>query len=214
MLLEYEAEQWLRNEGGYKYHCFISWPHTKNPDITDCARMIALALEEQLAAYFPAPRIFLDESSIIGGDRWEERLRNDLCKSIAMISVCAPISFHPEHKWCGLEWAAMQALSSCRLPKMEYTAIIPIMLRKSIPLPAAVAKVQYVDLSRVLLQGRRYYRGPEFRQKIEDVVSRIRQIIMEIGRNEMKANCEKFSFPTASAFLDYTSHHQTFPLLT
>jgi hypothetical protein len=213
-MLEYEADRWLQTEGGYEFHCFISWPHTINPDITESARNLKVAILERLAAVFPAPAVFLDESVMAGGDDWEKKLKHGLCKSVAMVAVCAPIYYHPQHLWCGREWAAMQLLSNCRLNDADYTNIIPVIVRKSTPLPTAVSRIQHIDISNVMLQGRRYYKNREFREKIEQIVDRVREIAMRIGNNKIKANCEGFNFPAESAFADYVTPQPTLPLVT
>ncbi|HEY2911782.1 MAG TPA: toll/interleukin-1 receptor domain-containing protein [Candidatus Angelobacter sp.] len=213
-MLDYEADEWLQTEGGYKFHCFISWPHTINPEITESARYLKMAILERLAAVFPTPAVFLDESAMVGGDDWEKKLKHGLCRSVAMVAVCAPIYYHPQHRWCGREWAAMQLLSDYRLRTAEYTSIIPVLVRKSTPLPTAVSRIQHIDISNVTLQGRRYYNNREFREKIEQIVQRVRTIAMCIGSNKIKANCEGFDFPVESAFSDYVTSQPTLPLVT
>ena len=63
-------DNWL-NDAGYRYHCFISWAHTKNKEMTDCARKLKDAIEENMALDIPNPKVFLDESDIEGGDEWQ-----------------------------------------------------------------------------------------------------------------------------------------------
>jgi hypothetical protein len=132
-----------------------------------------------------------------------------------MVAICAPIYYRPEHLWCGLEWAAMQQLSSNRLPSVELQAIIPVMVRKSTPLPSAVSKVHCsIDISRVTLQGRRFFASQEFRAKVNEIVNLIEQIAMELYNARSRANCEMFEFPTVSAFAEYAPPAQAFPILT
>ncbi|MBZ5491472.1 MAG: toll/interleukin-1 receptor domain-containing protein [Acidobacteriia bacterium] len=203
MLLDYEADQWLLNEGGYKYHVFISWPHTINTDLTECAQILETEISRRLATFFPLPKVFLDQHELKGGDEWKERLRHELCRSVAMIAICAPIYYHPMHDWCGREWAAMEQLGECRLKGQDHKTIIPVLFKKSEPLPNAVSKIQYIDITNVILQGRRYYTIQEFRKKVESIVERVRRIALHIGENQIKANCEKFEIPEKSAFADY-----------
>lgn len=212
MMLDYEAEQWLWGNGGYKYHCFISWPHTANKEITECARALSSSIQNGLSSIFPRPKVFLDETEMTGGDAWERRLKDELCKSIAMIAVCAPIYYHPEHKWCGLEWAAMESLSDRRLRGKNYKSIIPVMVRKSDILPTAVSRIQYIDFSRVTLR-RGCYSCREFQERVEQIVERVREIIIELGQSRIRADCEQFSFPSTSAFADYATPEKDFPLV-
>jgi hypothetical protein len=212
MAITYEVDRWLREN--YENHCFVSWPHTINPDITECARAVKKAIKEGLATSFNAPEVFLDESVIMGGADWEMEMRRALCRSMSMVAICAPIYYRPEHKWCGLEWAAMERLSSARLQGCDFKAIIPVMVRKSDPLPQVVSNIQYIDVSRVTLQGRRYFAYPEFRRKINEIVARIEQIAEELFRSQRRADCDLFQFPAESAFSDYSVLPQRFPLVS
>ncbi|HEY6272509.1 MAG TPA: toll/interleukin-1 receptor domain-containing protein [Terriglobales bacterium] len=212
MGITYETDRWLRDT--YENHCFISWPHTQNPDITQCAQAVRKAIVGGLALSFHDPQVFLDESEITGGSAWEMQLRRALCKSMSMVAICSPMYYRPEHRWCGLEWAAMEHLSSTRLHGCDFKAIIPVLVRKSDPLPPIVSKIQYIDVSRVTLQGRRYFAYPEFRRKINDIVVRIEQIAEELWRGQRKADCDVFQFPTESAFSDYSDPAQRFPLVS
>jgi len=212
MAITYEIDNWLRET--YENHCFISWPHTINPDITECARALKRSILEGLATSFHNPQVFLDETAIIGGADWNLTLRRALCRSISMVAICAPIYYRPEHHWCGLEWAAMEHLSSLRLGACDFKAIIPVMVRKSDPLPNAVSRIQYIDVSRVTLQGRRYFAYPDFRQKVNEIVIRIEQIAEELWRGRHRAECDAPNFPTVSAFSDYITPAVRFPILS
>jgi hypothetical protein len=203
-------EQWLQ-QAGYEYHCFISWPHTENKEITDCAKYIRDAITNGLALSVPSPKVFLDETSMIAGSEWPLSLRHALCKSIAMVAICAPIYYHPAHEWCGLEWAAMELLGQKRLPNEDLKAIIPIMVRTSSSLPRVVSKVQYVDLSSVTIRGRRYYNTQEFKEKVRNIVESIEKIAVALTHNQSKPNCERFRFPSSSAFGDYQPQSQPLP---
>jgi hypothetical protein len=213
MAITVEIENWLSNQGGYEKHCFISWPHSIDNTLTECARTARNAIEQGLAASFVRPAVFLDEQ-MMGGAAWETLIRRTLCRSISMVAICAPIYYRPEHGWCGREWAAMEKMSAKRLPGQTFSTIIPLMYKKSDPLPPAVSRIQYVDVSRVILQGRRYYSQPEFRGKIQQIVGRIEQIAEEIFRNRTQAESETFPFPEESAFLEYSPPAQQFPLLS
>jgi hypothetical protein len=207
-------EPWLRDVGSYEYHCFISWPHTKNVDIADCARTVKAAIESRLSESFVAPKVFLDESGLRGGDQWDPALRKALCRSMSMIAICAPVYFRSEHYWCGLEWASMYQLGQARLPNVTYVPIIPLMVRVPDPLPWGAGKIQFVDVSRVTIKGRKYFRTDEFRTKIDLVVKRIEEIAEGLWQNRAVANCDLFQFPTVSAFSNYTVSAQSFPLVS
>ena len=67
MAITFEIDKWLRDT--YENHCFISWPHTENPDITQCAQAVKTAIREGLAASFHGPKVFLDESVLATAHR-------------------------------------------------------------------------------------------------------------------------------------------------
>jgi hypothetical protein len=162
------VDQWLQN-AGYEYHCFISWPHTKDTDVSDCAKYVKDRIEQSLASLVPNPKVFIDETGITVADDWEETLGRALCRSVAMVAICTPMYYHREHRWCGIEWATMHALSAKRLPGKNFKAIIPLLARKSDPLPQAVQKVQYADLSKILTRSRRFHTTNEFRERMQTV---------------------------------------------
>lgn len=207
------VDNWLLT-AGYEYHCFISWSHTKSSVLTDCARTLKRIIEETLALSIPNPRVFLDEDDIPGGVAWEAKLMHALCRSVSMVSICAPIYFHPSHRWCGIEWAAMAGLSKRRLLTEDVFAIIPILLRTGYDLPPAVTKIQYVDFSRILVRGTSYYRTNDFREKVKKVVDQIEVIAKLIVENNAEPNCMGFPVPADSAFADYDPRPLALPFRT
>jgi hypothetical protein len=214
MAITYEMDNWLSQQGTYENHCFISWPHiSKNPDIAECARAVRDSIEEGLATSFHDPKVYMD-TQIAGGADWEMNIRRALCRSVSMVAICVPMYYRPEHLWCGLEWAAMEQLSLTRLPGKDFKTIIPLMVRLSDSLPKVVSRIQYIDVSRVMLQGRRYYNQREFRGKIHEIVTRIEQIAEELWRSKSRAECDLFQFPKESAFAEYVLPAQGFPLVS
>ncbi|MGE0085343.1 MAG: toll/interleukin-1 receptor domain-containing protein [Desulfococcaceae bacterium] len=210
MNLTPQTDKWLW-EAGYEYHCFISWPRTLNPDITGCAERLKQSIEQWLALSFSNPRVFLDLTDVIGGDRWETTMLNALCRSMALVAVCAPIYYHPDHKWCGIEWASMDELSRRRFPDAEFHAIIPVIVRNSEILPDPVKKIQYHDMSRLITTGRRYYATNEYRGIINKIGGRIEEIAITLSENCVEADCDSFQFAASSAFSDYHTQQQSMP---
>jgi hypothetical protein len=204
------VQDWLL-AAGYENHCFISWPHVEDHEIAECARAVRSAIESELRYSIPQPRVFLDERDFRVGDLWREALRSALCKSVAMVAICAPIYYHPSHPWCGFEWAAMESLGEQRLKPEQYRTIIPIILRERGSLPTVVSKLQFVDFSKTSVQGRHYYRTREFRAKIIEVIGRIEEIAEALVRHNQRANCDEFVLPTASAFADLAIPSQQLP---
>lgn len=210
MALNSNLDSWLSN-AGYTYHCFISWVHTNNPLMTECAIMIKKCIENHLALDIPKPRVFLDQSEIKGGAIWEQELTKALCRSIAMVSLCAPIYYHPDHRWCGLEWAAMENLSNERLSNVTFKSIIPVLIKKDNDLPDEVREIQFIDLSPVIVRGRYYFRSHDFQNKIKEIVERIELIAKAIAENQCIANCQEFVMPNNPAFINHITPDQDFP---
>ena len=210
MAFNSELETWL-SDAGYKYHCFISWAHIKNPLMEQCASMIKEEILNHLRLQLDEPRVFLDQSEIKGGAAWEQELTMALCKSVSMVSLCAPIYYHPGHRWCGLEWAAMEKLSLERLSNVNFKSIIPVLLKKDDDLPHEVRAIQYVDLSPVIIRGCRYFHTQDFRKKIIEIIERIELIAKTIAENDHLPNCREFTMPTNPAFISHVTSGQKFP---
>jgi hypothetical protein len=102
-------------------------------------------------------------------------------------------------------------LGQRRLPNEEIKAIIPIMVRTSNSLPSAMSRVQFIDLSGVTVRGRRYYTTQEFKEKVKRIIESIEKIAVALVQNESKPNCERFQFPSSSAFGDYQPQNQPLP---
>ena len=192
-----QCEEWLQR-AGYEHQCFISYPRIRDPIMSDCANRVKEAIENDLSQLISNPNVFLD-TSMIGGTDWEKRLKNALCHSISMVALCAPIYYHPDHNWCGLEWAAMDTLCEKRIPGEDIRTIIPLIVRVSAPLPDPVSRVQSIDISRLLLT-RHYYHTNNFRSYIRQVVSLIERVAIAVARNEVVADCRQFEIPQTSAF--------------
>ena len=128
-----------------------------------------------------------------------------------MVSVCAPIYYHPSHNWCGLEWAAMHGLSEQRIPRAEFKTIIPVLLKNDNLMPEVISQIQYIDFSGVIVRGRRYYSTYDFRSKIEQIVGRIEQIAQALHLNSSITSCEQFPPPPSSAFANHHTKVEQFP---
>jgi hypothetical protein len=210
MTLTHQTEHWLQ-EAGYEYQCFISWPRTQNPDITGCARMLKQNIQEWLALSFSKPMVFLDETDVVGGDDWETKMRNALCRSIVLVAVCAPIYYHPSHKWCGIEWATMQELSRKRLPAVDFHAIIPLIIRGTENIPEPVKKIQYHDMSGLIASGKRYFKTRRYREIMDKIIMRIEEIAVTLSEKNVNADCENFEFASESAFSNFQARQQPMP---
>jgi hypothetical protein len=216
------VEQWLK-EAGYKYHCFISYPRIKNEDgsddkshpISQCARGVREAVLQGLKFSIPNPRVFLDSEEVRSGVDWEQTLREALCKSLVMVAICAGIYYHPDHLWCGLEWAAMDDLGKKRLPENKLLAIIPVMVKIEKPIPPTVERPQWVDISGMIAQKPQFRPSNDFKRIIiRQVVRHIEDVAEAIFRQGIKTDCAHFTFPNKSAFADWQPVSQAPPFYT
>ncbi len=195
-------EQALR-DAGYEYHCFISWPRTKNSAITHCAKTLKEEITGFLSQTIVEPKVFLDESSIDPGQDWARRIITALCRSVTMVAVCAPIYYRPEKPWCGREYAAMWELSKVRLPGSDRAAVIPVITRLSDPLPEKVEHIQYVDISTNIMRSRNPFNDDEGYRKLMAICTNVEKIAVAVARAGVRADCDGFRLPDVSAFDQY-----------
>jgi hypothetical protein len=199
MAISHDVKRWLE-QAGFRNYCFISYPHTGGTQMTEFAVRVREAIEEELKYEISNPRVYLDTTHIPPGAEWPENLRQNLCASVAMVAVLAPIYLAEEHEWCGREWAAMARLGQMRLPNTSIKPIIPVFFRKT-ELPGEAGARQPIDLSRVSLKGRRYFSTQEFRSAILKIVQQIIEIVTLIRQNECRAEVDRFEFPERSPFV-------------
>jgi hypothetical protein len=200
MAISPDTKRWLK-QAGFRNYCFISYPHTGGTQMTEFAGRIRTAIEEELNNLITNPGgVYIDSKDIPPGADWPEDLRQNLCASVAMVAVLAPIYLEEEHEWCGREWAAMARLGQLRLPGTSIKPIIPVFFRKT-ELPPEAGARQAIDLSRVSLKGRRYYSTDEFRAAIQKIVHQIIEIATLIRHNECRAEVDSFELPSRSPFV-------------
>jgi hypothetical protein len=105
-------------------------------------------------------------------------------------------------------------LSSRRLLTEEIYTIIPLLIRTGDELPAAVAKIEYIDFSRILIRGPKYFHTNEFREKAQKIVSQIEVIAQTLANNNAMPDCTHFTLPPESAFFDYETKTLGLPFRT
>jgi len=141
---------------GFRYYSFISYPGNDD-SLSRFAKRFHSGLESILRLNLPSCQkgnggkyAFLDKVSLAEGSPWEQGLGDALCKSITMVALCVPMYSHPEHAWCGREWAGMEELGQKRLPNGP-NSIFVVKLGE-LPLHDDIARVQVYDLSNRWLQ--------------------------------------------------------------
>lgn len=204
------TEAWLK-EAGYKYYCFISYPKIHG-DIGKFAAGVKEEIEKQLAATVHRPEVFIDDMNIPHGADWERTLSRALCGSVVMVALCLSAYYRSAHKWCGLEWAAMELLGTRRLRGHLLRPIIPVMLRLEMPIPDAVLRTQYVEMTAASLTWSRHCETLGFQKSIRQVVDYIGDVAEALAANQAAADCRQFAFPSDSAFVSWRATRQEFPL--
>jgi hypothetical protein len=198
----FEVEDWL-SRNGYSYHCFVSWAYGDNPKLLDWATKLKTSIQNELGTYFSRPSVYLWTEANRVGTVWQEALREALCESISLVAVCTPVYFHPDHEWCGREWAAMTELSKKRLGDTSVRSTLPVFMRKPEGIPEPVAQVQYIDLSAVATLREDYDRSAEYEQRVQEIVREILLIARLVKKRQIRARCKRrdFQIPPDSAFL-------------
>ena len=206
-----DTERWLRT-AGYQYYCFISYPKIHG-DMGKFAARVKDAIQNQLAATVHNPQVFLDSMDIPRGSDWERMVSRSLCGSVVMVALCLSAYYRSAHRWCGLEWAAMEKLGSRRLSGHALRPIVPIMLRAERPVPEAVLTTQYVDMTAASLTWEKYCATLGFKKSIRQIVDYIGDVAEAIAINRVAAeNCPDFLVSGESAFADWRPIRQEFPL--
>ena len=211
MEISEETEEWLKT-AGYKYYCFISYPKIHS-DIGKFAVGVKDAIEKQLAATVTKPQVFIDDMDIPHGADWERTLSRALCGSAVMVALWLSAYYRSAHRWCGLEWAAMENLGTGRLRGHLLRPIIPVMLRLEMPIPDAVLRTQYVEMTAASLTWEKHCDTLGFQKNIRQIVDYIGEVAEALAANQAgAANCGEFVFPSDSAFASWRATRQEFPL--
>lgn|GEM_PF-1812692 len=211
MEISEQTEAWLKN-AGYKHYSFISYPKIHS-EIAAFAVCVKKEIETQLAATVHKPHVFVDNVDIEAGSGWEDTLSTELCSSVAMVALCVSAYYRSAHRWCGLEWAAMESLGTRRLRGHALRPIIPVMLRLERPIPEAVLATQYVEMTAASLTWERYCNTLAFRRNVKQIVDYIGEVAEALALNQAVAgNCSAFAFPTQSAFVGWQPALQQYPL--
>jgi len=142
---------------GFRYYSFISYPGTDD-SMRRFAKQFHSELEALLSRNLPSCQTgngckyaFLDKICLAEGPQWERDLGVALCQSITMVALCVPMYSHPEHAWCGREWAGMEELGQRRLPNGP-DSIFVVKLGELPPLDDRIACVRPCNLSEHRLQ--------------------------------------------------------------
>jgi hypothetical protein len=210
MPINAQIDRWLKEEAGYKYHCFISYPRIKDKNgkddtshpIHQCARGVKKTIENILKYSITSPKVFLDVDDLEPGTNWDLALKEALCGSLVMVAICATV-YYDDDRYCGLEWAAMDDLGAKRLPDNKLLSIVPVLVKREVSYPATVQRPQWVDISGVM--ALRFRPTDYFNEQIVKVVAHIESVAQTFYQKGIKTDCANFTFPAKSAFAGWQS---------
>ena len=184
-----------------EYCCFISYPHGQGNVLQPLMKEFLEGLRAEVSAQ-TRKRIWIDFECLEGGDRWNDKLAIDLCKSVCMIVVYTPLYFDPENAFCAREYSAMEMLEEKRLRLLasasrNHGLIIPIVLRGEKRLPSVIKSHQYYKFDDLDLADPQV----KIRQRYAREINRIAEYIIDrcyefdsIGSDPC-TECDTFALP-------------------
>jgi len=94
--------------------CFISYRHT-GVDSQKFVQAFVRELKRQLQLWLPNAQMYFDENGLKIGDKFNEELAYELCRSACMVMFFLPLHFDINHPYCAKEYRAMLDLEKQRL---------------------------------------------------------------------------------------------------
>jgi hypothetical protein len=186
---------------GYEYCCFISYPHGQDNVLVPFVEDFVKGLETEIKAIMRR-KVWVDYNFIKGGNRLDEEIGPDICRSVCMILLYTPLYFDTEHTYCARELKAMQDLESQRLKSLKDKGkglIIPIVLRgeKRFPKVLSESRVYYrftdIEFNDPKLKISEKY-AKELKEIAEYIFDRCEQLDQVAGKSSH--DCESFCLPS------------------
>jgi hypothetical protein len=181
------------------YSCFISYRR----DSVRIAKDFQDALETELSLLLNLP-VYRDEERLEGGDFFNNKLEQALCRSACMVMIYIPKYFDEESTYCAREFKAMELLEEDRLTKLKAHGIvgdsgliIPIIYRGRDFMPVYVSgNRNYYDFESYYLGGRTYKRK-EYLLSVKQIANYIFNRCIELNSLSVDPcnGCETFSLP-------------------
>lgn len=181
------------------YSCFISYRR----DSVKIAKDFQDALETELSLLLNLP-VYRDEERLEGGDFFNSKLEQALCKSACMIMIYIPKYFDEESTYCAREFKAMELLEEGRLNKLrehgviaDSGLIIPIIYRGREIVPSYVMNSRnFYDFETYYLGGKTY-KKKEYLLSVKQIANYIFDRCRELTALSIDPcnGCDSFSFP-------------------
>jgi len=185
----------------FEFCCFISYPHGQDNVLVPFVNDFVDGLSKEIYAQ-TRKKIWIDYKFLKGGDRINEEIGPNICKSACMIALYTPLYFDAEHTYCAREFRAMELLEQERmvyLVEKGHGLIITVILRGAKRFP------------KVLESSRKYYKFDdiELNDPVDKIQVRYAQEIKEIAEYiidrcesldeveaEIKHDCDGFCLPS------------------
>ena len=207
---------------GFQHAAFISWPHQIQSRGGEIISALQKALEDRFKDEGGAS-VFLDQTRFKPSYRWDDKLRQGLCRSPVTIAFLLRTYF--ESEYCRLEWAISESLERLRVSEeIGESLIIPIALSKTFPLPAEVKSIQYEKaFLEILSSGRDLSKHEGWPLLIDALAERIMELIELVCQSERDWDKEealarttqskRFTWPPPALPSEGPSIRSTFPRL-
>jgi hypothetical protein len=181
--------------------CFVSYRHTGDPEAHAFVKAFVRQLKKQLKWFLPDAPVFFDEEGLKVGDRFNEELAFQMCRSACMVMFFSPLHFDIRHPYCALEYQAMLSLEQRRLgiaaaDLRNKGLIFPVVFRGLECLPPEISAARnYEDLAHIVVESDFARRACQAR-----LVEIARQIYLRyVALNNQRVfddhDCRQFRFP-------------------
>jgi hypothetical protein len=181
--------------------CFVSYRHTDDPDAHAFVKAFVRQLKKQLKWWLPNAPIFFDEDGLKVGDRFNDELAFQLCRSACMVMFFSPLHFDVLHPYCALEYQAMLLLEEKRLGAAEEDLrnkglIFPVVFRGLDCLPREISGSRgYENFDHIVVESD--FEQRDCQQRLMEIARQIysRYVALSNAGVFDTMDCRQFRFP-------------------
>ena len=188
--------------------CFVSYRHTGDPQADKFVQVFVAQLQKQVALCMPGVPVFFDKEGLKVGDRYNEELAYELCRSACMVLVFSPLYFDVHHPYCALEYRAMVELEQKRLCQAvdlsKKGLILPVVFRGLDDLPGEIKNHRnYENFDHIATESQFLLRDCQRRLKLlaEEIWKCYRGL--NNARVFVQDDCQQFRFPDKAQVLPW-----------
>jgi hypothetical protein len=186
------------------FSCFVSFASAQEKVLEPLVSDLVRGLKQEIYV-LTRKEVWIDSERLEGGQRFNERLATDLCKSVCMVVLYTPLYFDIEHTYCAREYRAMEILEERRFTsfngKLDKSngLILPIIVRGEKTFPRAIRdERQCYFFDDILLAD------PEvkLRSRYADQIRQMSEYIFERCNSfdglpeDVCADCDEFVLPS------------------